>query len=965
MSYWANPFDTKAGLMVQQNVFESLFLDGGKTNFQSREHTTHFERAFFQGRGADMIGVAALRCLTLVYDDYDKSMSDDSGIYCCGQCGRIDHLWNWQFIDFGFYNSFNEQDRMWITGEYNPRKMTQGIYSGTGYGIIAQVRCNEVSSCTHCGITVQAPIRDVTRCPECGRGPAASDPDKLGMIQAGCGSMGSVFHSVPPVTSDQVYTIDAQVSSQSPRINFVTLVAAKSLTVKIPRTVTPNTMRLEWVGDDISYDSRQGQMVIDKRQAMTWVPNLVMTLPVAAGERGGASNPLRFPISMFGGFSNQESPLYPGMTAFGGSHITQIKRGRGTSYEFYMTGYRTPDAGTTGDQRSWANTGDIAGYVQTSRSQSRVQLAPGNGITNRSNRPYHLTQYYVSDGYGPNAGGRYGGSAVSVERYGGGGGSEAERIRGYTDRLPVMRFRTEQPNAAGKLVDGVKVGMEGKPGIQYVNLLNPTIRDIDDSGMIRVAAQTIKPIPDVPSILDGEDPPIPGIGLTCPNDVVAALEYHFYYTDVKDGLASRLREAVRKWTEKTAASASDPSGYPWGVSDIGNITNAAIKKTLDDFGLTTPATAPGSFYSYIITLQKARAVAKSGNSFYPSFNTRRRLPIAYEGSLETVDMYGYTGSVEDVLFYAYHGGSGNRRDGNLVPPTRYPRFGSVVDNAELVEDPLHPTGFYIPPPMCTKTHDVQTIPKGTAIDQDQQLVFKTHVCNTCMATNSGSMRGTILNQFHNAITDLQVDPFGWPISWRIIENNRLGLRDWMIACHVAYEDNRKFQMCPDPLVTVTPGANPGDPPTTTYDPYVLIPDPSGIFDAREQANLSFVPLSVAETMPDWVSTDLSGASRVSPTTRPETIIWRDPITGDPVKRFPFPNPRQDFIMSDHGDHANYSPLLNIGDGMLRRLAPDGPFYRDTGSGTYSPIMFGIMLDGKRYTSGSSGLAATGGSGGVP
>ena len=70
-------------------------------------------------------------------------------------------------------------------------------------------------------------------------------------------------------------------------------------------------------------------------------------------------------------------------------------------------------------------------------------------------------------------------------------------------------------------------------------------------------------------------------------------------------------------------------------------------------------------------------------------------------------------------------------------------------------------------------------------------------------------------------------------------------------------------------------------------------------------------------------------------------------------------------MSDHGDHANYSPLLNIGDGLLRRLAPDGPFYRNTGSGTYSPIMFGVMLDGKRYTSGASGLAATGGSGGVP
>ncbi len=89
---------------------------------------------------------------------------------------------------------------------------------------------------------------------------------------------------------------------------------------------------------------------------------------------------------------------------------------------------------------------------------------------------------------------------------------------------------------SGKLVDGVQAGMQGKPGIKYVNLLNPTIRDIDDNGMIRVAAQTIKTIPDVPSILDDEDPPIPGIGLVCPNDVVAAMEYHFYMTDIKDGL---------------------------------------------------------------------------------------------------------------------------------------------------------------------------------------------------------------------------------------------------------------------------------------------------------------------------------------------------------------------------------------------------------------------------------------------
>ena len=31
MSYWANPFDTTAGISVQKTLFESLYLDEGKT----------------------------------------------------------------------------------------------------------------------------------------------------------------------------------------------------------------------------------------------------------------------------------------------------------------------------------------------------------------------------------------------------------------------------------------------------------------------------------------------------------------------------------------------------------------------------------------------------------------------------------------------------------------------------------------------------------------------------------------------------------------------------------------------------------------------------------------------------------------------------------------------------------------------------------------------------------------------
>jgi len=139
MSYWANPFDTTAGMSVQKTLFESLYMDEGKTGFDFREHAYHFESRFFQGRGADMVGVAALRTLTLVYDDLDRGMSRDSGIYCCESCGRKDHLWSWEYIDFGFYN-----DDQWLSGVYEPNKAPGGIYNGSAYGITAQVRCNEV-----------------------------------------------------------------------------------------------------------------------------------------------------------------------------------------------------------------------------------------------------------------------------------------------------------------------------------------------------------------------------------------------------------------------------------------------------------------------------------------------------------------------------------------------------------------------------------------------------------------------------------------------------------------------------------------------------------------------------------------------------------------------------------------------------------------------------------------------------
>ena len=957
MSYWANPFDTTAGMSVQKTLFESLYMDEGKTGFDFREHAYHFESRFFQGRGADMVGVAALRTLTLVYDDLDRGMSRDSGIYCCEVCGRKDHLWSWEYIDFGFYN-----DDQWLSGVYEPNKAPGGIYNGSAYGITAQVRCNEVSSCTHCGITYLAPISDITTCQQCDRGPAESDPDKLGMVQAGCGAMGTVYHDIPPITAAQSYTISAQISSQTSRVNFVTLVSSKSLTVRIPKQVNPSSMVIEWTGDTAPFSSRQGECALDRRQAKQWIPELSIILParVTTSGRGTANSPIRFPISLFGGYSSTASPLYPGLTAFGGNSITQIKHDRSISFAF--AGYRTPTPLSTGSISSWKDATLIPGYTNTLRTQSRVKLVSTLGPTDRTNRSFQLTQFVLHDGDAST----FNANGVKVEQYPSGGGRSWRSTRNtdaytesYTDRLPVMRFRSEQPDFRGQLVDGrcgfcmgghSSIACPSKGGVvDWVNLLNPSMRDIDDHGLLRVAAQRIIPIPEVPSVLKAEDPGIPGIGLTCPNDTAAAYAYMSYAIDVKDGLLSKVREILKKWRESQllAPASGTVSNYPWGVSPIGDIEDPAIKELLDDFGIVTPNTPPLSFFSYIITLQKARAVVETNGRMRPAFSQRRRRPIAYSGVLDADTMATVEDDGDynvDYWFYARHGGSGSRRSGNLVKPTKYRRFGTVAVEKELVEDAKHQSSMFIVPPLVTKLHSVRTF-RNFSFDDVNDTIFKTHYCETCRDTYSGSAAGSIMNQMLPAVANLVMDPGGWPVSWDFVENNRLGLADWQIACQIAFEDNRKLQICPDAMIEVIKPADPmTEDPTINYEPYWLVPG-SGIKDIRYPEEMMWVPEGKLPTVPGYTGHDDKNVT----------------IDG---QVFEIPTPRKNYLMSEHGDHSNYSPLPNLGVGLIRNLAPNGPFYRRDPVGNLIPIMWGVMKDGRKVTTGNSSLAATG-VGGVP
>jgi hypothetical protein len=202
-----------------------------------------------------------------------------------------------------------------------------------------------------------------------------------------------------------------------------------------------------------------------------------------------------------------------------------------------------------------------------------------------------------------------------------------------------------------------------------------------------------------------------------------------------------------------------------------------------------------------------------------------------------------------------------------------------------------------------------------------------------------------MNQMLPAVANLVMDSGGWPVSWDFVENNRLGLADWQIACQIAFEDNRKLQICPDPLMEIIKPADPmTEDPTINYEPYWLVPG-SGIKDIRYPEEMMWVPEGKLPTVPGYTGHDDKNVT----------------IDG---QVFEIPTPRKNYLMSEHGDHSNYSPLPNLGVGLIRNLAPNGPFYRMDPVGNLIPIMWGVMKDGRKVTTGNSSLAASG-VGGVP
>ena len=81
MSYWANPFDSKAGYEVLMTTFKSIYVDSHTNKIiddSMSRSVKHFVDDFFLpglGRGA-----SALRTQAFSYDTLGKDHSEDSGM---------------------------------------------------------------------------------------------------------------------------------------------------------------------------------------------------------------------------------------------------------------------------------------------------------------------------------------------------------------------------------------------------------------------------------------------------------------------------------------------------------------------------------------------------------------------------------------------------------------------------------------------------------------------------------------------------------------------------------------------------------------------------------------------------------------------------------------------------------------------------------------------------------------------
>jgi len=907
MSYWANPFDSKPGYEVLMTTFKSLFVDNNNKiidDSMSRS-VKHFVDDFFLpgiGRGA-----SAIRTQAVSYDTIDPTNSQDSGIYGC-PCGRIGYLWDWEYLDFSVYD-----DGTWDKMATKLTAKGNGMYGGKGYRIMAQVRCNEVSICTRCGVTYMAPEMDLVHCPHCGTGPIEGEEDGQGMVQAGCGNQLWIEHEIPPVTEAQSFNFSTDWKSQKAMGHFVDLRKPKALTVKIPRRIGIKSFEIRWAGDvGVSWKRRQGTACKTRQEAMAWIPKLSLVLDHAnAAGYGTLNSPLEFPISLFGGYSDKESILYPGRTAFGGSqlHVSKDPSQAGAPL-YYFGGNRAPGVGgSSGISAVDGRKG--GGFVVPLKYLSvqgivRCQLLPSTSnpiswqeFTKRIFRFNSCSSWHYQNRLEDD---------VNSERM-----EFTAPDPGSGAHLPVYQFRTRQIS-----------------GNEIVNLKDPGMRYIDDRGLLRVSVMRLNPIPTLPKEFD-QDRPAVGSPIICPNDIGYAIDMQRQLVDN----AGRFMERVRARIESVSRGTNlYDTRYPFGITPIA-IPNPPPPQDLIDalysFGFDIPAEPPGTGFSFLVTANRARAGVKVGNRNYPAFHRKSNgelVPWTDEltnlWDVPTNHATYNRGELVDYLFFTPGYGRGTRRDGTYSAPLQWPRFGSALVGREFIEDPYHAGSGFMPLNNLI-LHSMLAMGRPN-VDISTMKKYQSFYCDTCASTlHQGSIVKVRENQ--SVVTDVELDAGGFPIRWIFIPGNRRGMAEWMVAAEAAYEGNRTMDFCPDPV-----RQNPDEPLDLAVYRFYRIPHPDGIEDFRYEDPMIFIR-----------EDELSGVSGYERHDQDEVVI-------DGVE-YERPRPRSEYLLGPPNENPAGSPLSRSDNARIVSIVEaDGPMRR---SGFLNvPAIAGIGESGRAYTSGA-------------
>ena len=244
--YEENPFPSASGTQVLKDMFTAIFRPD-KSDPSKLAEGVNENRNYFNSHKASMVNL--MRRFLGGYIPVDRGDSQDSGIYICdpnfGGCGRVDQMFNFEFVDMGVYNAKN-----WM-GSLDLKR--DKIWSQKGYPVIARVRCNDYNHCQDCNATFATRTKGRS-CIYCG-----SSNTKGG----GCGHEHMAVHMVRETTVDN---IEAQTLTAIKPTNYV-LGTVRQKPAQLSNT-KPFAFRLTYGG--VPYDKEINTF----KQACEHIPNL-------------------------------------------------------------------------------------------------------------------------------------------------------------------------------------------------------------------------------------------------------------------------------------------------------------------------------------------------------------------------------------------------------------------------------------------------------------------------------------------------------------------------------------------------------------------------------------------------------------------------------------------------------------------------------------------------------------------